>query len=161
MIEEIKNQTIYKTSDNCRFTDKEAAELHEGKLSGWKNINKYKIKDRLFWDNNIVNNTGYFVYCCRTESDYREFIDNIHLAHYLNTTESLSNDMCVKLVDKSTFTPKQSNYYAIVKESEYDEFVCNELDIIYVFNLVDIKHKAEKILANINRILDIPMEDNE
>lgn len=161
MIEEIKNQTIYKTSDNCTFTNKEAAELHEGKLSGWKNINKYRIKDRLFWDNNIVNNTGYFVYCCCTESDYKEFIDNIHLAHYLGTMESLSDDMCVKMIDKSTFTPKQSNYYVIVKEREYDEFICTELDVIYVFNLVDIKHKAEKILANINRILDMPMEDNE
>lgn len=155
MIEEIKNQTIYKTSDNCTFTNKKAAELHEGKLSGWKNINKYKIKDRLFCYNNIVNSAGYFVYCCRTESDYKEFIDNIHLAHYLDTTEILSDDMCVKMIDKSTFIPKQNNYYVIVKESEYDEFICNELDVIYIFNLTDIKHKVDKVLANINRILDI------
>lgn len=161
MIEEIKNQTIYKTSDSCTFADKKAAELHEGKLSGWKNINKYRIKDRLFWDNNIVNNTGYFVYCCRTESEYRDFIDNIHLAHYLDTIKNLSYDFYVKLVDKSIFIPKQSNYYIIIKEKEYDEIINNELEVIYVVNLVDIKHKAEKILANINRILDIPMEDNE
>ena len=159
MIEEIKNQTIYKTSDSCTFTDKEAAELHEGKLSGWKNINKYKIKDRLFCYNNIVNSAGYFVYCCRTESDYKEFIDNIHLAHYLNTTENLNYDAYVKLVDKTTFIPKQSNYYVIVREKEFDEFLNNELDVIYVFNLSDIKNKAEKMVANIDRILDIPMED--
>lgn len=69
--------------------------------------------------------------------------------------------MCVKLVDKSIFISKQSNYYIIIKEKEYDEIINNELEVIYVFNLVDIKHKAEKILANISRILDIPMEDNE
>ena len=161
MIEKIENSIIYKTSDGCRFADKEAAELHEGKLSGWKNINKYKIKNRLFWYNNIVNSTGYFVYCCRTESDYKDFIDNIHLAHYLDTTKNLSYDFYVKIVDKSVFISKQSNYYIIIKEKEYDEIINNELEVIYVFNLVDIKHKVEKILANINRILDIPMEDNE
>ena len=158
MIEEIKNQTIYKTSDNCTFTNKEAAELHEGKLSGWKNINKYQIKDHLFWNNNIINNSMYSVYCCRSEEEYHNFIDNIHLAHYLDTTENLSYDVYVKIVDKTTFIPKQSNYYVIIREKEYDEIINNELDVIYIFNLMDIKHKVDKVLANINRILDIPME---